>query len=241
MTYPLVVSEYAGVRYLHFGSEWVQGAMRVSRPRDLEIEYTRHLMAALAIFPKPQTINRTLQIGLGAASVTKFLVDHLPTAQHTVLEIDPRVPAYAQAYFALTPAPGLKVIHADANVWLPKSRERYDLIVIDGFDQNAECGTLNEMEFLRIAQAHLTVDGLVAVNLFGHKHRYTRAFASLKRVFGSDSLATMPACRSGNVVVFAGTPIRQVKRKDLLDQARALRQGTGLAVVTALGQLRLPG
>ena len=26
------ISEEAGVRYLHFGSDWVQGAMRIARP-----------------------------------------------------------------------------------------------------------------------------------------------------------------------------------------------------------------
>ena len=39
------ISEADGVRYLHFGSEWVQGAMRVARPWSLELAYTRDLYA----------------------------------------------------------------------------------------------------------------------------------------------------------------------------------------------------
>jgi spermidine synthase len=35
------ISEERGVRYLHFGSPWVQGAMRIARPWALELEYTR--------------------------------------------------------------------------------------------------------------------------------------------------------------------------------------------------------
>ena len=31
------ISEEAGVRYLHFGSDWVQGAMRIARPWALEL------------------------------------------------------------------------------------------------------------------------------------------------------------------------------------------------------------
>ena len=35
------ISEEAGVRYLHFGSSWIQGAMRIARPFALELDYTR--------------------------------------------------------------------------------------------------------------------------------------------------------------------------------------------------------
>ena len=45
------VSEQAGVRYLHFGTEWIQGAMRVARPWSLELDYTREMMAALLLRP----------------------------------------------------------------------------------------------------------------------------------------------------------------------------------------------
>src|SRR5690606_8381689 len=34
---PVTLSEQFGVRYLHFGTEWVQGAMRVSKPDWIEL------------------------------------------------------------------------------------------------------------------------------------------------------------------------------------------------------------
>ena len=39
------ISEAAGVRYLHFGTEWVQGAMWVDQPVELVLEYTAQLIA----------------------------------------------------------------------------------------------------------------------------------------------------------------------------------------------------
>ena len=45
------ISEERGVRYLHFGSHWIQGAMRVARPWALELEYTRDMMLALLLRP----------------------------------------------------------------------------------------------------------------------------------------------------------------------------------------------
>ena len=41
------ISEDGGVRNLHFGSEWIQGAMRIARPWSLELAYTREMMAGL--------------------------------------------------------------------------------------------------------------------------------------------------------------------------------------------------
>jgi hypothetical protein len=39
----------AGVRSLHFGSHWIQGAMRIARPYALELDYTRDMMLALLL------------------------------------------------------------------------------------------------------------------------------------------------------------------------------------------------
>jgi spermidine synthase len=43
------ISEEAGVRYLHFGSSWIQGAMRIARPFALELDYTREMMVPLLL------------------------------------------------------------------------------------------------------------------------------------------------------------------------------------------------
>lgn len=85
------VSEAAGVRYLHFGSEWVQGAMRVARPFALELEYTREMMLPLLLAPDEGWPPRVLAIGLGAGSVVKFLHRYCPQSSITVVEIDPRM------------------------------------------------------------------------------------------------------------------------------------------------------
>jgi spermidine synthase len=71
------------VRTLHFGSEWIQGAMRIARPWNLELEYTREMMASLLLRDAP---GKVLLIGLGAASLTKFLYRHYPLAHLTVVE-----------------------------------------------------------------------------------------------------------------------------------------------------------
>jgi hypothetical protein len=74
------ISEEAGVRYLHFGSSWIQGAMRIARPYALELDYTREMMTPLLLH-EPDWPRKVLQIGLGAASVTKFLWRYRPQAR----------------------------------------------------------------------------------------------------------------------------------------------------------------
>ena len=50
---PMVtVSEHAGVRYLHLDTPWVQGAMRLSKPDAIELEYVRRMLAALLWRPR---------------------------------------------------------------------------------------------------------------------------------------------------------------------------------------------
>src|SRR5512142_1132558 len=99
------VSEEAGVRSLHFGSDWVQGAMRIARPFALELEYTREMMAALLLRPHGDWPRRVLLIGLGAGSLTKFLWRHRPLAKLTVVEINPAVVPAARQYFKVPDDP----------------------------------------------------------------------------------------------------------------------------------------
>ncbi|MEO7743868.1 MAG: spermidine synthase, partial [Usitatibacter sp.] len=107
------VSEEKGVRYLHFGSRWVQGAMRIGRPWALELEYTRLMMMPLVVHPARDWPASVLQIGLGSASFTRFLHRHRPQAQITVVEILPEVVAAARQFFKLPEDERVRIEIAD--------------------------------------------------------------------------------------------------------------------------------
>jgi spermidine synthase len=66
---PVTLSEMDGVRYLHFGTEWVQGAMRIRKPNWPELEYAQQMMAWMLWLEQPR---RIAQLGLGTAALTKF-------------------------------------------------------------------------------------------------------------------------------------------------------------------------
>ena len=44
---PVTLSEADGVRYLHLGTPWVQGAMQVRKPQKVVLEYVQRMLASL--------------------------------------------------------------------------------------------------------------------------------------------------------------------------------------------------
>ena len=54
MGHSIDIREEAGIRYLHFGTDWVQGAMRLSQPNRLVLAYTQAMLSFLLFRPRPQ-------------------------------------------------------------------------------------------------------------------------------------------------------------------------------------------
>ena len=75
----LEVTEERGMRVLHLGSRAIQSAMRITRPWDLELAYTRAMMGFLMFNPMPQDV---LMIGLGGGSLAKFIRKQRPQTLH---------------------------------------------------------------------------------------------------------------------------------------------------------------
>src|SRR5512147_2347829 len=89
------VSERDGVRYLHLGSDTIQSAMRIARPDDLELSYTRCMLAFLLFVPMPLHV---LMIGLGGGSLAKYVLSRMPLTRVTAVEINPQVIAAARQF-----------------------------------------------------------------------------------------------------------------------------------------------
>jgi spermidine synthase len=232
------VSEAEGVRYLHFGSSWVQGAMRVARPWALELDYTQEMMLALLLRPAAEWPRSVLLIGLGAASLTKFLHRHRPAAQLTVVEIEPAVVAVARQNFKLPDEDErLQIVIGDGADFVAASQKSYDLILVDGFDENARTGMLDTLPFYLNCKARLTQSGLMVANLLSKRRGVRDAIARIAEAFYGRALA-LPACPSGNVIAFAatGTPVRS-NISALKTASRKLRDNTGLNLANTLARL----
>ncbi len=235
MSFPIDISEEAGVRYLHFGSTWIQGAMRIARPWNLELEYTREMMAALLLRDAPRKV---LLIGLGAASLTKFLYRNLPLAHLTVVEIEPAVVAAARQFFKLPEDPRrINLVIGDGAEYLANNEKEFDLILVDGFDENARPGALDTLPFYQTCQARLSDDGILAVNLLGRSRGFENSLVRICAAF-ADRALVFPSCESGNAIAFAaaGHPV-EISFDDLKENALALKEATGLNLLPTLARL----
>ena len=235
MSFSIDISEESGVRYLHFGSDWIQGAMRIARPWNLELEYTREMMTSLLLRDAPRKV---LLIGLGAASLTKFLYRHYPLAHLTVVEIEPDVVAAARQFFKLPEDPRrLNILIDDGAEYMLNSSKRFDLILVDGFDEKARAGALETLPFYQACRSRLSDDGIMAVNLLTRSRSFKRTSAHITEAF-EDRVLLFPSCESGNAVALAaaGHAI-EIPFDELKESALALKERTGLNLLPSLTRL----
>lgn len=197
----ILLSEENGIRFLHFGSHWVQGAMRIARPWDLELDYTQDMMFPLLLKP-PKWPQRVLLVGLGAGSLTKFLYRHRPGAQLTVVEISPEVAAVAQQSFRLPRSRRIELVLDDAVRHLAQCQETYDLILVDGFDAEARAGKLDSIRFYQDCRRCLKPGGWVSVNLLRRSSQHRIGTARMVEAFEARVLA-LPETDDGNTIVLA--------------------------------------
>ena len=209
---PITLSEENGVRYLHFGSEWVQGAMWIRRPWDIAIDYVAQMMGWLLFLDPPV---RILQLGLGAGALTRWCWRRLPGTGVDVVEASAGVIRVSRSQFAL-PADDarLTVHHADAARFVADAAggattRRWGVIQADLYDADARGPVCDSLAFYRDCRAALDpAGGILVVNLFGGHASYAKNIARIRRAF-EGRVVEMPPVRAGNVVVlaFAGPPL----------------------------------
>lgn len=238
MSYPIDISEEAGVRYLHFGSPWIQGAMRIARPWNLELDYTREMMAPLLLRDERRFPRKVLLIGLGAASLTKFIYRNLPLAHLTIVEIEPRVVTAAKQYFRLPEDDKrIHLVLGDGAQYMLGTDKKFDLVLVDGFNERARPGELNTLPFYQACRTRLTEQGIMAVNLIGLKRGVQDSFNHIATAFDTRALM-FPSCDSGNVIAFAtsGEPVK-IALDDLRERAADLKEKTGLNLLPTVTRL----
>lgn len=214
------LSESDGVRYLHLGTEWVQGSMRIKAPFDIDLEYVQRMMGWLLFVPPESVAGRhAMQLGLGAGAITKFCYKKLRMTC-TAVEINPRVADVCRAWLRLPPEDErLRVVIADAaeEIRQPEWLGSVDALSVDLYDDEAAAPVLDSPGFYADCRRLLTDEGCMTVNLFGRQASFERSLASIAEAFGERAVWTFKPTREGNAVVLAQrTPSRP--RRELLAQ-----------------------
>lgn len=176
--------------------------MRISRPWDLELAYTRAMMAYLLFHDSPDSV---LMIGLGGGSLAKFIRKFRPQTHVTAVEIDERIIATARAHFALPPDDdSLQVIHGDGAAYVSRHPASADVILLDGFDHGNQVEALATEAFYAACRRALRPGGVLVVNLWGRDTQFSDYFARLLRAFDGE-IGWLSVMGKTNVVIFAFT------------------------------------
>ncbi len=225
------LSEFDGIRYLHFGSEWVQGAMRVKRPAELVLAYTQQMMAWL-LFLEPTKADSLGFMGLGAGSLLRFAHKNT-TSQLCTVEWNPAVTAICRAYFRLPESARCSIDHEDAALWVkrPENIGRFRALMVDLYDADAQGPVRDSIEFYQDCFHALDEVGVLAVNLFGNHNSFPRNIKHIHQAFEGRVLE-LPEIDAGNRVLLAFKgPALDVSVADFLDRAHAVERDYGLPAV----------
>jgi spermidine synthase len=224
-------SDHGDIRYLHLGTEWVQGSMRLDEPFTLDLEYVQRMMAWL-LFVDPQSVPRrhAMQLGLGAAALTKFCHKKL-RMKTTAIELNPQVVAACRLWFKLPKDDSrLSVILGDAAEVAAHEhwRGQVDALQVDLYDHEAAAPVLDSEDFYRDCRRLLTEDGCMTVNLFGRSSSYDRSLQRIESAFGPEAVWAFRPTREGNTVVLALREPVHPTRAQLSERADVIEARWGL-------------
>ena len=224
-------SDYGDVRYLHLGSVWVQGSMLMDHPYEIELEYVQRMMAWL-LFVDPAMVpaRHSMQLGLGAAALTKFCFKKLKM-KTTAIELNPQVIAACRLWFKLPPDTArLQVVLGDAAevVAHPLWHGSVDALQVDLYDEEAAAPVLDSEAFYADCRKLLTEDGCMTVNLFGRSSSYGHSLEKMVKAFGDDAVWAFKPTREGNTIVLAQRRPTRPKRAELAERAENIQTQWGL-------------
>ncbi len=219
------VVDEQGMRMLSFNGTR-ESRMSLAAPLQGHFEYTEY-------FHTPwvwnREIRRVLMIGLGGGSIQRAYQHYYTNVTVETVEIDPVVVNVAKEYFKVQETPALKIRNQDGRVFLNRTSDRYDVIIMDAYTTSRYGSSipphLTTREFFALASAHLTTNGVLAYNVIGQIQGWRTDFIgamyrTLKEIF--PQVYAFPAESSMNVVLVA------TKSAVHFDKVRVQREGSEL-------------
>ncbi len=199
------IADAAGIRSLSFGDAIIQSRIRLNQPDTLLMEYCQAMMSALVFGSTPKSV---LLIGLGGGSLVNFLLRTCPAASIDVVEISDQIISLAHDYF-FVPRQNthLTIINAAGQDFIKQQGEcgqRYDLILVDAFDEDGPVSQMIEAEFLGACRRRLNENGILVANSWtGQGDNFHAHHVAVKESFADNTLKLMLSEPNGNAIVFA--------------------------------------
>lgn len=223
------ISEFRGVRSLHLMSDLsgdtscapIQGSMRMAVPDQIELEYVQQMMMWMLFNEHPAHV---VQLGLGAAALTKFCHARFSDAKVTAIDLNPNVIDMCRAQFKLPEDDErLQVIEMDALDFVlnPARHNSMDVLQVDLYDAEAQGPVLDTPEFYQACADCLTDNGMMTVNLFSNAENRRKNIAAMELAF--DAVVWLPEVHDANVVAIAFKRAPEIDFAVLYQRAAIIR------------------
>ena len=228
------------LRFARFGAR--QSVVKPGDPDHIELPYARVMIPIGFLFvDRPQS---ALIIGLGGGTIPSFLRKRFPQMQIDVVDIDPGVVEVASSHFGFREDARMHAHVEDGRRFVEQTRQRYDLVFLDGFGTDSVPPHLTTREFLSAVRAILTPQGAVIGNVWSRQ--VNRLYDSMIKTYRSvyDGLLVVDVIGSGNKIVIATPDKREVPDYELVERAQDISRRLELRhdiVEVAQRNVRTPG
>ncbi len=116
-------------------------------------------------FDKIVSMNHILVLGVAGGSVVKTLVEEIAyKGKITGVEIDPEIIKVANTYFKLDEVKNLEIVIDDAFEYVLKTKNKYDLIIVDVFEDTTMPNFLFVTFFIKRIRFLLKSRGFILFN-----------------------------------------------------------------------------
>jgi spermidine synthase len=226
------IEEDNEARYMYF-DRTLQSAMNLKDPTALRLIYSRYTSLGFTFRPDAK---KMLVIGLGGGSIPKKIQKEFPHMEIDAVEIDPEVIKMAKDYFNVKENILLRLHAQDGRLFMTRTRQQYDIILLDAYFTDAMPFHLTTKQFFELAQKKLAPNGIIVANLIsavtGPSGKIARAFVRTQRqvfpqtyVFAARRADNVSLDTIQNVIVIATREKQRLDIKEIVKRAAAIDKG----------------
>jgi len=185
----------------------VHSFVNVNDPTAIVYGYQKNFIERVSYYMRDNPAPRILHMGGGGYTFPRYLEALYPEVVNEVIEIDPEVTRITYSELGLSPDTSIVTYNEDARRFLMKrgSREKYDIIVGDVFNDVSTPYHLTTVEFQQLVKSNLSENGIYMINIIDdfQKGRYMPSvILTLQQVFEH---VTLFAPTEGYTVLRLGT------------------------------------
>lgn len=165
-----------------------------------------------------------LVLGMGTGTYAKQCMDYFGNTSVEGVEIDQKITDLAEMYFALPDT--IEVTTYDGRAYLQTVDKKYDVIMVDAYQDITIPFQMSSVEFFRMVKEHLKEDGVMVVNMNMHSEEKGNINEYLSDTIASvfDQVYTVDVKGSTNRELFASVGSAGIVEK-LEENTGALESG----------------